>query len=372
MARFLFYDDKIINILLKEEEASGGAAVQAYGWIRGLMEFGQEVVVMTNMNKKGPLKDECRDIKFIPFYNFSKGLRWLRWIYYRIPYMYRNIKKAKPDYVYQGVPGWTSFFLALICYRLNIKYILRISNDYLIDERILRSYSRAHRFFQMWGMRLAHCILCQNEYQYKIIRKKFPDKMVIKITNPVFMKNDSKGFGVDARSYIAWIGIFQYQKNIKLLYNIATMLKDERFLIAGTEIRNCDEQTLSYLEKLKKLPNVQFVGFLNRNQVIPFLSSAKFLLNTSHYEGFSNTFLEAMLAGTPIMTSNMVNPDFIISRNNLGIVYHDEVELLSKYHSVNSEQYKRMSDNVKEYVAHQHDYKVLSKRLIEMLAVEKA
>jgi hypothetical protein len=66
MSRFLFYDDKIINILLREEKPSGGAAVQAYGWIRGLSEAGQDIHVLTNFTSHEILKEECKDLKFIP------------------------------------------------------------------------------------------------------------------------------------------------------------------------------------------------------------------------------------------------------------------------------------------------------------------
>ncbi|MFL5773969.1 MAG: glycosyltransferase family 4 protein [Flavisolibacter sp.] len=221
----------------------------------------------------------------------------------------------------------------------------------------------------MWGIRMSHCILCQNEYQFNIIRKKFPGKTVIKITNPVLLDKNAANLSMKNRNYIAWIGIFQYQKNIKLLYTIAHLLKREKFLVAGKEIRNCDEETLNYLEKLKQLPNVEFIGFLKRDQVLSFLSEAKYLLNTSHYEGFSNTFLEAMLVGTPILTSQLVNPDSIISNHDLGVVYNDAEDLMNKYCAVNPEQYSQMSENVKKYVVHQHDYKVLSRRLVELLAV---
>lgn len=53
MAKFLFYDEMIINILAKDERPSGGAAVQAYGWIRGLLDAGEEINVLTDVSKIG-------------------------------------------------------------------------------------------------------------------------------------------------------------------------------------------------------------------------------------------------------------------------------------------------------------------------------
>lgn len=367
MSTFLFYDDKIINILKKEERPSGGAAVQAFGWIRGLGELGQNVVVMTNTCKDEQIKDECREIQLIPLYNRKKGVRWLRWVYYRLPFIYRQIKAAKPDYLYQGIPGWTSFLLGLICKQLGIKYILRISNDFLLDDRFYKKYGRTHRYFQWKGLKLAYCILCQNDYQYGIVKKEFPGKPAYKISNPIAFKRYEPAPGETRENYIAWLGLFQYQKNLRLLYQVACLLKHERFCIAGKEEESCDNDTRFYLGKLHELPNVTFAGFLSREEVMPFLAKAKYLLNTSHYEGFSNTFLEAMSVGTPVISSASVNPDSIISTHQLGIVYKNVDDLIGQFENISADEYRQMSSNVKAYVKEQHDYKFLSGKLLGIL-----
>ena len=80
MARFLFYDDKLINLLLEEEKPSGGAAVQALGWIQGLSEKGQEVYVMTDTASPEAIKPACRHIRLVPGFDQKKGIRWIRWV----------------------------------------------------------------------------------------------------------------------------------------------------------------------------------------------------------------------------------------------------------------------------------------------------
>jgi glycosyltransferase involved in cell wall biosynthesis len=367
MAKFLFYDDMIINLLTRREKPSGGAAVQAYGWIKGLLDAGEEINVLTDVQENEILKEDCSDLILLPLYDKKKGLRWFRWLYYRMPSLYNTIKQSRPDYLYVGVPCWQSFLFAMICRRLKIKYILRISNDNLVDERAYKSRSRIHLYFQQLGMRLSYCIMCQNQYQFDIVRKKFPHKKVIKISNPVFLKSKTASSDIESKKYIAWLGIFQYQKNVPLLFEIASLLKKEHFLIAGKEHPACDEETRHFLYKLSQLPNVQFAGFLNRDQVLPFVSKAKYLLNTSHHEGFSNTFLEAMSVGTPIITSANVNPDGIVSRHHLGIVFNDVPDLQNKFFSVTPAVYNLMSKNVQEYIR-EHDYKLLSKKLLSMLA----
>lgn len=367
MARFLFYDDQAINVLLQEEKPSGGAAVQAHGWMQGLISNGHQVALITNLQRGGLLKDECKNIELHPTFDGNKGIRWIRWVYYRFPYIYRKVKTINPDYLYQGIPSWHSFLMAVLCAQLNIKFIQRISNDFLLDDRILNNYSRTHRFFQRWGIRLSHCILCQNDYQLEIIKREFPKKKVIKISNPFFLPYQNERKDGPDKEYIAWMGLFQYQKNLKLLHDIALEFPDEKFAVAGKESAYIDAESTSYIDRLKKLPNVEFVGFLDRKQVIPFLAKAKFLLNTSHYEGFSNTFLEAMAAGIPIISSDKVNPDSIITNYGLGMVYTSPKDLKIQFAALTPDTWETMSRNCLDFVSINHDYKKLAEELLLFL-----
>jgi glycosyltransferase involved in cell wall biosynthesis len=236
-----------------------------------------------------------------------------------------------------------------------------------VDDRFYKNYSKAHRFFQKLGFKLTYSILCQNEYQLNIIKQEYPDKKAFKISNPVYLTPAEGTDLMQAKEYIAWLGLFQYQKNLKLLFEIAQLLPAEQFVVAGKELPTIDPDTQRYLEKLQKLPNVKFTGFLHREQVLPFLAKAKFLLNTSHYEGFSNTFLEAMSVGTPILTSDKVNPDAIISKYNLGIVYRDAADLQQQHQAITPQVYQDLSGNVITYVLEHHHYKTLAGKLISLL-----
>jgi glycosyltransferase involved in cell wall biosynthesis len=367
MARFLFYDDKIINLMIENEKPCGGAAVQSYGWIKGLLEEGQEVIIMTDTDTKEKLKEECKDIKLVPVYNRDKGIRWLRWLYYRLPYTFKQIKAVKPDYMYVSIPTWSNFLVGLMCRILNIKFIQRISNDNVINMGYVRNNSTIGRFFLFQGFRLSHHILCQNNFQLHGIKKRFPTKSVIKLSNPLYLKDAALSEDREPGNYIAWLGVYRMEKNLKRLYEIASLLRNEQFVIAGKESTNYDPETKEYVEKLKLLPNVKFCGYLSRTQVLPYLARARFLLNTSVYEGFSNTFLESLSVGTPVITGAHVNPDSIISNNNLGIIYEDVFDLCKQYASVTPELYQLMSDNAREYVTRNHGYRVLAQRLLRYL-----
>ena len=97
MAKYLFLDTDIIKLLAQEEKPSGGAAVQSLVWIRGLMALGNEVSVTVHASDNIALKKGSDNIQFVPLYHNNYGLRWIRWVYYRFPLIYKAIKKNNPD-----------------------------------------------------------------------------------------------------------------------------------------------------------------------------------------------------------------------------------------------------------------------------------
>ena len=80
------------------------------------------------------------------------------------------------------------------------------------------------------------------------------------------------------------------------------------------------------------------------------------LLNTSNYEGLSNTFMEAWLVGTPIVTTVKVNPDNLIRKNNLGFVVETNTEMASKIKRISGNfDYKSFFDRSNTFVKQNFD-----------------
>jgi glycosyltransferase involved in cell wall biosynthesis len=368
MAKFLFNDTDIIDLIAKEESPSGGAAVQSFVWIQALIKLGHEVVILKEPTDNRAVKPEWKGLNVALTYDSNRGLKWLRWIYYRFPNIYDLLKKEKPDFLYESNPSWISFYMALMCKKLNIKYIARIPLDTQLDHRYRETHSRSHVFFMNKGLKMADIILCQNDYQIQLVHQKFSEKKTLKIHNPfIFNPHDFQQNSHPTKLYIAWVANFRFQKNLKLLYEIAERLKKEQFRVVGSTSQMTDKESAVYLEKLKKLPNVQIEGFFERKKITGFLRDAKFLLNTSRFEGFSNTFLETMHVGTPILTTHNVNPDKIIGDNHLGILYQDVDDLETQLRELNNKSYNQLSQNCQKYVRENHDYLYLTKKLLATL-----
>jgi glycosyltransferase involved in cell wall biosynthesis len=70
--------------------------------------------------------------------------------------------------------------------------------------------------------------------------------------------------------------------------------------------------------EIDRLPNLTYLGPLQVEQVNQILTSTDLLVNTSQYEGFSNTFIQAWFRRVPVLSLNC-DPENLLSSNKLGV-----------------------------------------------------
>lgn len=367
MKSILFTQTDNVELMVEGGNPMGGAVVETFVWMKALHELGYRVIQSRNLGDERPLKPGFEWITFHSSYDPDKGVKWLRWVFYRFPFYYRHLREVEPDFVYESIPTWASLFTAIMCKVLGLKLILRVANDNMLDERILITHTPGKRDMIYRAFRLADYILPQNKYQFDRLTEMFPGKRIQMFYNPFIIDTNYLVPKKSMNGYVAWVANFRYQKNLKLLQEVAEELKEFRFKVAGAPLFPMDEETSHFLEKLKSLQNVEFVGTVGRESILDFFSKALFLLSTSRYEGFSNTFLEAMATGTPILTSHAVNPDGIIDAFDLGLVYASAGDLRKQIESLDEERFLRMSRNCLEYVGKNHGHIEIGRELIAFL-----
>ena len=365
----LLYIDFNMPYLLKDtDHPVGGATIEWYAWIKGLEENNCEVGVLTWKGAINFVK-KPHTINFIESYDREKGIPKLRWLYYRFPSLLKAVKKYNPNVIVQECASIDTGIIAFVAKILNVPFIYRVANDMDTDERLKMRLNFRQRILFKYGLKKSNAILCQNSYQYKKLRIKFNKEKLHIIHNPFYLEIKVEISNFSKRSYVAWIGIFQYQKNLPALYEVVKKLPHIEFHIAGKSSgSNLDENTKTALQRLSHCKNVIFIGYLKRTEVLPFLSKAYALLNTSHYEGFSNTYLEALSVGTPIVTTKYASPDNIIENNNIGFEVDDySVLSLALKKIIDNKDYCSLSNRCRNYVVNNHDSVILSKRFINII-----
>ncbi len=355
--KLLYFDLDLPFLINGDRKTVGGTAVEWNNWFHGFNKNGIDIELLTWKGAKKYIQKK-HAIKIRESYNLHKGIKVLRVIYYRIPSLYMAIKESKATHLIQQNGSWIAGVFAIIAKLQRKIFILRIASD--ADVNIWSSPSATLRDkIGYWiAIKLSDFIFCQNAYQFNELSKNTNSKTIQILYNPINIgkkDNNSKDRNLE-RSYVAWIGKFTPVKNLPALFRIVSSLPEIKFKIVGQKANSTRQIDLDAIEKLKHLKNVEIIDFIDRDNIFIYLQSSKLLLNTSEHEGLSNTFLEALLVGTPIVTTSKVNPDNIISMNKLGFVAENYDEILDHIKSINKDfDYKSFFDRSYSFVKHNFD-----------------
>jgi len=367
--RILFIDFTLPYLLKDSEYPVGGFAVQLKSWLIGLSS-NHDVGVLTFKGAR-KVSGESQKFELIETYDPAKGVKVLKYFYLFLPQLLVNAYRFKPDVIIQACASLNTGLMAFVAKCLRVPFVYRVANDMDVDGRCNQRLRKYEQYAYYYGLRKADAILCQNKYQYERLREKFPKKSMIIIHNPYDTSKVSRLYVPrQERKYIAWVGVFSKQKNLPLLLKLATEKPGVQFKIAGIPAKNIDQDTKLALEGLEMLPNVEFVGYIKRTDILTFLSGAIALLNTSHYEGFSNTYLESFAAQTPVICPLRNDPDFIVSEFNLGIACKEDMDLVNAIEEVtelSNEEHFLLSERCHKFLLQSFSPKYKASELIRFI-----
>jgi len=355
--RLLFFDFYLPYLLRDADYPVGGWAVQLNHLLHGLKETGHDAGVLTWKGAAayaGP-QSVC---ELVETYDKSRGIRKLRLFYYFIPSLVAAARSYRPDAIIQSCSGLDTAMMAFVARSLGVPFIHRIACDTDTDGRYefyLNGYERVA--FRL-GLRAADLVICQNRYQFARISGDYPRKRAHILHNAIAVPVESGAPRPrEQRNYIAWIGVFKRQKNLGLLLRVARKCPEVEFRVAGAPPPHMDGESAGWVEELKREPNVRLMGYVTRNAIPDFVERAVALLSTSDFEGFSNAFLEAFAAGTPVVAPEAVDPDSIIAQNGFGIAARDEDELaqgIMHLWRMPSSQYAALAQSCRDFVRDHH------------------
>ena len=368
--KLLFTDFKLPYLLRDADYPVGGWSVELMAWLGALKDSGHSAGVLTWRGANAYVGDQdlCT---LLETYDPNKGIRVAKYLYSYIPSMVAAARAYRPDAVIQACAGVETGMMAHVARRLGVPFVHRVASDVDADDRYKAKLSVVEQIAFRYGLRRAAGILCQNDYQRQSLGARYPQATLRIIHNPFDLPPDrpavrSRG----ERGYVAWLGVFKKAKDMPLLVAVARAHPTVKFQVAGMPGLNIDAETTAALAALKTLPNVTLVGYVKRSAVYDFLSRASAVLCTSAYEGFSNIFLEAFAAGTPVLARRAVDPDLIVTKNHLGLTAADGNELtetVGRIEAMSDADYAQLAARCREYVVTQHAGRVKVRELTAAL-----
>jgi glycosyltransferase involved in cell wall biosynthesis len=350
--KIAFVNDLIYAYASGSPSAIGGAERQQWLLARALGEAGWSVTVGVREGLEAGKERAINGVKFVGI-GQSPILQTLQaW--------YRFLASERPDWFYWRCADHLLGPAVQIAKLARVRTIFSAAFDTDVHPR--RALTRRRRWWPLyaWGLYQAERLFVQHGGQLSELPLKWRSK--------AYVVPSIAGDGVSViphskrESYVAWVGALRQHKRPELLIEIARKTPAIEFVVCGgpTSFGSPPGYGERIMEILRGLPNVEFLGQVSPARAQQVVAEAAVLLSTSNVEGFPNTFLQAWLSGTPVV-SLQVDPDRIIERMGLGAVPGSVEGAIADISAlVDSGQLReRIADCARQYVAENHSEAVV-------------
>ena len=191
------------------------------------------------------------------------------------------------------------------------KIIFRLANDIDTQKDFFKFEQKPFiDKLYYYGLKNTDRIVAQTNYQKRELKRNFKlDAKVIKNGFPV-----ERTEIIAKKEYILWVGRGTSEKRPELFIEIARNVKNMRFVMI---LSGSDAYSEKIIKAAKQLENIEIYNGIPFDKIQLFFDKSIFLVNTSEYEGYPNTFIQAGIAKTPIISLS-IDPDNIIKEYRTG------------------------------------------------------
>jgi len=177
---------------------------------------------------------------------------------------------------------------------------------------------RLERPIYEFGLKRADAIIAQAEYQRRLLREHYGLDAAAVIPN-FHPSPEEKQVPPDRSPMVAWVANLKRDKRPEAFVELARRCADiegARFVMVGGVQ---DPAYSAIMQEIDGVPNLQYLGAQPLEEANRILGEASVFVNTSRPsgEGFPNTFIQAWLRGTPVVSLE-VDPDGLLGRHGVG------------------------------------------------------
>jgi glycosyltransferase involved in cell wall biosynthesis len=296
-----------------EQHRIGGAQLQQTLLAKALARrgFAVSMVVGDYGQPDGAIWNGVRTYKA---YSANEGIPLVRFVHPRWTKLCAALRRAAADVYYVSCAGAQVGQVAMWAARNGRRMIFRVASDADCDpRRLLISFWRDRKLYE-YGLRRAGAILAQSVRQQELLRNNYG------------VDSSLTASLVDAPERVLPFA----ERNISLLWvsNIQQWKRPEMFLDLAQRLPGCSAsmiggavpKTGNLYQRISacaaRVGSLTFQGQLSYRATSQVFDRARVFVNTSEFEGFPNTFLQAWVRGIPVVS--FFDPDGVIRREGLG------------------------------------------------------
>lgn len=266
--------------------------------------------------------------------------------------LWKLLKLVNADFYQQRAAGASAGIIAYFCKKYQKKFIYMTASEAELKGGLRkRSFLEGKLFY--YGLKRADLILTQNVSHQEALKNTFKkESVVFKNVMKLPNRQDSKD-----RETVLWIASSQPLKQPEIFLELAQDFPNEKFVMIMPMHQHNQSLFNQISEQAKSIPNVTFIEKVPFEETTKYYNQAKVFVNTSKFEGFPNTFVQAAASATPMLSLN-VNPDDFLTKEKCGLFSNNSYDkLVENLHRLltNQDEWQEFSDNAYGYAKANHD-----------------
>ncbi len=216
--------------------------------------------------------------------------------------------------------------VAHFCRAVNRPLVLSVASDAAFDPNVYELSTEVDAYgvaghFAWYAIAHAHAVIVQTTRQQELFAQRFAERMgreavLVRNPAPTSTRLPARAKPLNG-GRLLWVGRVDPNKRYEEALMLAAALPHRETMIVCNNILSLGEGTIDELQAA--MPQVMIADQVDLRDIDRLFRFADVLVNTSVVEGFPNTFLQAGMAGIPIVTMG-VDPDGMLSTHGCGRV----------------------------------------------------
>jgi glycosyltransferase involved in cell wall biosynthesis len=237
-------------------------------------------------------------------------VRTLRW--------WRLLESTGCETFIQSCAGDVTAYVAFYAWlRPHRRFVYRLASDGDVEGGS-RLGPTVRRVF-LWGLRKADVLLARNAWQQTELKRRF-GKESIRLRNAFAVPTEPP---TGTKRGVLWVASSQELKRPDAFVQLARRVPDEHFtMVMPKSDVGVFERVMALAEATPNLRVIEYVPF---DEIQELFDHASIFVNTSTIEGFPNTFVQAGMGATPVISLS-VNPDNVLGDEGIGVACEDDFE----------------------------------------------
>lgn len=225
--------------------------------------------------------------------------------------LWQALHKANAQIYMLETPSLGLPLVACFCKKYNRKLAYRTAHTNETDGTLVKQRPLFARAF-LWAIKQAHVVFTQNQEDLIRLKKRFGISAIVTPNGHRIPPLSNQ-----PRDTILWVGRSAAFKNPYMFLDLAQSMPNQHFTMICQKATG-DSQYDQLQKKAHTIKNLEFITRVPFAQIAPYFQRARLFVSTSDSEGFPNTFVQACLAATPII-SLAVNPDNFLNQYHCGL-----------------------------------------------------